>query len=300
MKKILVATDFTKYAHYALRSAASIAEQTGAQMILLHVIDRPIDLGDESYENYHNMPGDKSVIINIKDQLNSLLKKHKIKNAKIFYELRFDVFRTILEQSNIHQVDLIVMGAYGSSGSEDSFVGSNTRRVIQKAKMPVLIVKENFKNFKIANSVLASEFYGEIYQVFPKMKEVMDLFDTNLHLLKVNTPNQFQRSQETLKLMTDFGSEFSLKNYSTNVYNDLTVEDGIINFSKSLGADLIAITPDGLWRIAQVLSKSLTDRLMKKSVKAILSMKTRQTVLTAGEMLYMEEYNKFSSERIQP
>jgi nucleotide-binding universal stress UspA family protein len=293
MKKILVATDFSEYAEYAVSSAASIARQTGAQLILLHVIDRPLNLDDESYENYHNMPGGKTVVMNIQSKLNAIVSTHKIENAEVFYELRYDVFKTILQHADQHQVDLIVMGAYGSSRSEGSFIGSNTERVMSQAKMPVLIIQEKFNEFNIENMVLASEFYGEIYKVFPKMKEVIDLFNSNLHLLKVSTPSRFQRTHDSLKLMKEFISEFDLKNCTSNIYNDITIEDGIINFTRSIHADLIAITPDGLWRLAHMFKRSITDKLMRNSVKAILSMRTQQPVLTPTEIFYEKEYRRY-------
>jgi nucleotide-binding universal stress UspA family protein len=107
---LLVATDFSEYADYAVSSAASIAKQTGAQLILLHVIDRPLNLDDESYENYHNMPGGKTVVMNIQSRLNAIVSAHKIENVEVFYELRYDVFKTILQHADQHQVDLIVIG----------------------------------------------------------------------------------------------------------------------------------------------------------------------------------------------
>jgi nucleotide-binding universal stress UspA family protein len=293
MKKILVATDFSEYAEYAVSSAASIAKQTGAQLILLHVIDRPLNLDDESYENYHNMPGGKTVVMNIQSKLNAIVSAHKIENAEVFYELQYDVFKTILQHADQNQVDLIVIGAYGSSRSEGSFIGSNTERVMSQAKMPVLIIQEKFNEFNIENMVLASEFYGEIYKVFPKMKEVIDLFDSNLHLLKVSTPSRFQRTHDSLKLMKEFISEFDLKNCTSNIYNDITIEDGIINFTRSIHADLIAITPDGLWRLAHMFKRSITDKLMRNSVKAILSMRTQQPVLTPTEIFYEKEYRRY-------
>jgi nucleotide-binding universal stress UspA family protein len=285
MKKILVTTDFSEYAEYAVSSAASIAKQTGAQLILLHVINRPLNLDDESYENYHNMPGGKTIVMNIESKLNAIVSTHKIENAEVFYELQCDVFKTILKHADQHQVDLIVMGAYGSSRSEGSFIGYNTERVMSEAKMPVLIIQEKFNEFNIESMVLASEFYGEIYKVFPKMKKVIDLFDPNLHLLKVSTPSQFQRTHDSLKLVKEFISEFDLKNCTSNIYNDITIEDGIINFTRSIHADLIAITPDGLWRLAHMFKRSITDKLMRNSVKAILSMRTQQPVLTPTKIL---------------
>ncbi len=294
MKKILLATDFSEYADYAVSSAASISEQTGAQLILLHVINRPLNADDDSYENYHDMPGSDTVISNIQNKLNAIVSSHNIKNANTIYELRYDVSTTILKHADNHQVDLIVMGAYGITRLEGSFIGSNAERVMSQAKIPVLIVQEKFNEFNIENMVLASEFYGEIYKVFPKMKKIIDLFDTKLHLLKVTTPSQFQRTHDSLKLMKEFSSEFDLKNCSMNIYNDLTIEDGIINFTRSIHADLIAITPDGLWRLAHMFKRSTTDKLMKNSVKAILSMKTRQPVLTPTEIFYEKEYKHYT------
>lgn len=292
MKKILVATDFSEYADYACMSAASIAQQTGAQLILLHVLNRPLNSDDDAYENYHDMPGSDTIVSNIKNKLDAIVNQHNIKSAKVIYELRYDVFKTILKHADRHRVDLIVMGAYGDSQLEGSFIGSNTERVMLQAKMPVLIVQEQFKDFNIDNMVFASEFYGEVYKIFPKMKKIIDLFDTDLHLLKVNTPSQFQRSHDSMKLMTEFSNEFDLKKSTKNIYNDLTIEDGIINFTKSIDANLIAITPDGLWKLAHVFRPNITAKLMKKSIKAILSMKTRQPVLTASEIFYEEEYKR--------
>lgn len=295
MRKILVATDFSEYADYALRSATSIARQTGAELILLHVINRPLNSDDDSYENYHNTPGGNTVVANIQNKLDALIAKHKIKKFKVIYELRYDVFKTIIKHADRHRVDMIVMGAYGSSKSDESFVGSNTERVMLYAKMPVLIVKEKFKEFNIENMVFASEFYGDVYNVFPKMKKIIDLFKTNIHLLKVNTLSQFQRTHDSMKLMTEFSSKFGLENCTNNIYNDLTVEDGIINFTKLIDADLIAITPDGFWRVAHIFNKNITNELMKKSVKVILSMKTHQPILTPTEIYYTKVYKRYKA-----
>lgn len=283
MKNILVATDFTKYAEYAVSSAVSIAKQTGAQLILLHVINRPLNSDDDSYENYHDMPDGDTIVVNIQNKLNTIVNLHNLKNAKTFYELRNNVYNTILDYADEYKAELIVMGAYGTTKSAGTFIGSNTSKVMSQAKIPVLIVQEKFSEFNIENMVLASEFYGEIYKVFPKMKQIIDLFDTKLHLLKVNTPNRFQRTHDSFKLMKEFSSEFDLKNCTMNIYNDLTIESGIINFTRSIHADLIAISPDGLWKFAHIFKKSTTDKLMKISVKVILSMKTRQPISSSTE-----------------
>ncbi|TCP23614.1 nucleotide-binding universal stress UspA family protein [Tenacibaculum skagerrakense] len=296
MKNIIVATDFTEHAKHAVNAAASIAKQTEAKLILLHVINRPLNSGDDSYENYHNMPGGRTTVRNIQNKLNEIVNLHNLKNVKTIYELRNNVYNTILDYADEYKAELIVMGAYGTTRSAGTFIGSNTSKVMSQAKIPVLIVQEKFSEFNIENMVLASEFYGEVYKVFPKMKQIIDLFDTKLHLLKVNTPNRFQRTHDSLKLMKEFSSRFDLNNYTLNIYNDLNIENGIINFTRLIHADLIAITPDGLWRLVDIFKKSTTDKLMKISVKAILSMKTRQPVITPTEIFYEKGYKHYIEE----
>jgi nucleotide-binding universal stress UspA family protein len=294
MKKILIATDFSEYADYAIQSAASISHQTGAKLILLHVIDRPLDKDDDSYVNYHNMPGYNNVITNIQKKMDAVVTKLKLIGVKIVYELSNDVFQTIIKHADLNKVDLIVMGAYGKGGSSESYIGANTEKVMLHAKMPVMIVKEQFKEFYVENMVFASEFYGDVYKVFPKMKKIIDLFGPKIHLLKVNTPSQFQRTHDTLKLMSEFSTEFGIDYCTQNIYNDLTIEDGILNFTKLIDADLIAITPDGFWRLSHVFNKNITDELMKKSVKVVLSMKTHQPVPTPTDFFFTEDYKRFS------
>lgn len=294
--KILVATDFTEYSDYAIQAAAAIIKKTGAQLILLHVINRPLSPEDDSYENYHNMPGNNMIVSEIKNKMDDLLKQHNIKDCKIIYELRYDVHQTILKNADRNEVDLIIMGAYGNSGPDETFIGSNTERVMLNAKTPVLIVKEKLKDFNIENMVLASEFYGEIYKIFPKMKDIIDLLETNIHLLKVNTPSRFQKTDVTIKLMEDFANKFALKDHSKNIYNDMTIEDGILNFTKSINADLIAITPDGLWRLVHIFKKNTTDRLMKKSIKVILSMKTNQPTSISFRASNIEDFTAYADD----
>lgn len=274
MKKIIVATDFSDYAEFAIKAAASIAKKAKAKLILLHIINRPLNSDDDSYENYHNRPGGKTIVSNIQNKLEEIINRHNINDAEVIYELRYDVFKTILKHANKQDVDLIVMGAYGSSGSQGALLGSNTERVLQQAIMPVLVVKEEFEYFRIENMVFASEFHSPVFEVYPKMKKIIDLFQTNIHLLKVNTPNNFQKTLDSLKLMEKFKNEFCLKNCTTNIYNDLSVEDGILNFSKLINADIIAITPNGYWRLAHIFNKNITNELMKKSIKIILSIKS--------------------------
>ena len=46
MKRILVPTDFSEHAEYALRVAAQIARENNSDLILLHMLELPHQAGD--------------------------------------------------------------------------------------------------------------------------------------------------------------------------------------------------------------------------------------------------------------
>ena len=143
--------------------------------------------------------------------------------------------------------------------------------------------------------IFASAFYGEVYDVFPKLLKVIGMFNPKIHLLKVNAPHRFQRTQDSMRLMEEFVKKFRLESYTTNIFNELTIEDGIINFSDSIDADLIGITTHGQRRLAHLFRKNITDKIVKDSVKAILSIKISQPPPTPTEMFYDQEYKNYKN-----
>ena len=281
MKTILVATDFSEYADYAVKSAIAIANQAGSNLILLHV--ETISSESESKSADNDKPSAK-----IQKKLESIVKEYRIKNVKVLSKKNADVCKTIVKQAESLNADLIVMGAYGKNGIGKSFVGYNTERVMVQAKMPLMIIKEKFNEFNIENIVVVSEFNDGIYKVYPKMKKTLDLFRANIHLLSVNTPKQFQSTHESMKLMDKFCQKFDLKKCTQNTYNDQTIEEGVINFAKQIHADLIAVTPDGFKRLTHLFNKNITNELMKQPFKVILSMKTLKPVPNPTEFYFTD------------
>jgi len=55
MKKILIPTDFSDHAEYALRVAAQIARKNNGEIILLHMLEIPTQGGD-SINISHEIP----------------------------------------------------------------------------------------------------------------------------------------------------------------------------------------------------------------------------------------------------
>jgi nucleotide-binding universal stress UspA family protein len=64
-----------------------------------------------------------------------------------------------------------------------------------------------------------------------------------------------------------------LQNYKINVFSDVSVEKGILNFSKEINADLIALSTHGRSGLAHLFTGSVTKKLSKKALKPMLTIK---------------------------
>ena len=144
MKKILVPTDFSKPAMWALEMAIKIAKRAKGQIVLLHIVEQP---SSESF----NVGAQVSIEEDWEDRLFTLklIERNKIQLAEaariaedagvpVTRELRLgNSFHGIAYVISEHEVDLVVMGTSGRSQLEEMMVGSNTERVVRFAKFIV-------------------------------------------------------------------------------------------------------------------------------------------------------------------
>ena len=132
-------------------------------------------------------------------------------------------------------IDLVVMGSNGASGLDEILIGSNTEKVVRHSNVPVLVVKQELEQLEINDIVFASNFEEENLHAFQKAKTFADSFDAKLHLLYVNLPgNQFYSSQEITQQIQDFLEKADMSDFENiKIYNDYTIELGVINGAKS-------------------------------------------------------------------
>jgi nucleotide-binding universal stress UspA family protein len=143
IKHILVPTDFSAHADAAFRYAVSLAEQVGATVGLLHVIEEPTLAGLAVTEFYAaeatGAPGGLS------KEAEALLRESAASAASdvlIVCEVRKGrPAATIVEAAREMPFDLIVMGTAGRSGVARAFMGSVAERVARTARCPVLTVR---------------------------------------------------------------------------------------------------------------------------------------------------------------
>src|SRR6218665_1682558 len=186
MKKILVPTDFSDHAHYALKVASQIARKNGGEIILLHMLELPSQAGDAVGVG-HELPELMLFKNSAISRLEDLMDDEALDGLQVSEIVQFEMaFDGIMEISKKNNVDLIVMGSHGASGFKEMFIGSNAEKVVRSSDVPVLIIKKEIPEFTINKFVFASDFSDEAKKPFEKAVEFANKFDAELHLLMVN------------------------------------------------------------------------------------------------------------------
>lgn len=282
MKKILVPTDFSKTAQIATDVAIDVAKKANAQLILLHVIE-------EASGTSFNITGEVKVsggwenklftmkmIERAQKQMTKLYDQIRDNGIKVKQELRvgtaFHGMRDILTEQ---KVDLVVMGTAGRTQLEEMIIGTNTEKVVRHSKCPVLTVHKkplttDFKNVVYATSMSKDE------EVFSRVvRNTQQIYGSTIHLVRINTPGNFQRDAVVKKSMEDFAKKLQLKNYTINIFNDLSEEEGIIYFADSIHADLIAMATRGRTGFAHVIAGSIAEEVVSHAKRPVLTFVTK-------------------------
>lgn len=279
MKNILVPTDFSDQATYALDMAADIARKSGAKVQLLSVVESPhgssfnamgeVTMPDASDNIYF-----VQLIESTKKKFDDLAVEGKYADIKLdgLVEVGHPfehISRTIAE----HDVDLVVMGTKGSSGLEEIFVGSNTEKVVRRVDCPVLTVKNPVVVDEIKNIAFATNFRDDYSNLIEQLTKIQKLFGATIHIVSINTPSNFENDRYYKQAMKEFAEKHDLDNYTMNVYNDDPEEDGIIYFAEDIDADMIALGTHGRTGIGRLLSGSIAEDIVNHAKRPVWTFK---------------------------
>ena len=133
LKKILAPTDFSDLSGEGVRYACLLANDIGAQVIVLNVVvlDETNTVVDGEIEAH-------------KERLTDFVAK-AVPNHGADVNLREVVltgqpYSAIVDCAENEQIDLIVMSSHGRSGLSRMLIGSVTDRLLRAAKCPVMVV----------------------------------------------------------------------------------------------------------------------------------------------------------------
>lgn len=277
MKKILVPTDFSKQAEFALEAAAQLAKKNDSEIIMLNLLEFPEDMVDP-VTGTATAAGPAAIMMmkNARKKFIAFRQKDYLKGLKVTETvLGHKAFEGIMEVSKKQNVDVIVMGSRGTSGVEEIMVGSNTEKVVRTSEIPVLVVKGKTDVFAVKDFVFASSFDDECKETFENALKFAKKLNATIHLVSINTPQKFIDTASLNTKMETFIKGFEIEDYTLNVYNDFSIAKGIVNFAKFIDADLIGMGTHGRKGISHFFNGSRGEDVVNHATLPVVTFKIK-------------------------
>lgn len=262
MKRILVPCDFSDPAVQAFKFAAQIASQSKGQITLLNVVEIPV-MHDTvlmpvlSFEEAFLKDAKEKAEKNFLKMKERWAKEVKV-DYQVVYGATANAIREVAEEI---KADVIVMGTHGASGLKEWVIGSNAEKIVRTSSIPVIAIKKQVKG-DIKNIVFPITPSLDDENLFQRVKALQYFLKATLHLLFVNTPGVFLRDNVSKPQMEALAKRLLLKDYRIHVYNDLSEEEGIRNFTTEVKADMVALGTHGRRGLNHLLTGSIAEDIV--------------------------------------
>lgn len=140
--KILFATDFSETSEYAFDYACTLAKTFKSKLIVMHVINEPVDLRGfyvphisfDSLEKEIEDAAEKMMKKFCQDKFADLADSDTVIVSGIPYD-------EIIALADKEKVSLIVLGTHGRAGLDHLLFGSTAERVVRRSRCPVMTIR---------------------------------------------------------------------------------------------------------------------------------------------------------------
>lgn len=141
-ERILIAVDFSDNSSYAFDYALSLAKQFDSELLLLHVINEPVDLRGFyvphiSFEQLEKEIAAGAAVM-MEQFCQEKMQGYSNYKTNIVTGTPFD---EIIRKANETEASLIVIGTHGRTGLDHIIFGSTAERVVRGATCPVLTIR---------------------------------------------------------------------------------------------------------------------------------------------------------------
>lgn len=261
MKTILVPTDFSEISMKALNVAVKLAKENKAQIKLMTMVEFPalefavVDSAVFTKNDYND-----NVINEARREIERLKEAHpEVKIIPIVKPEEEALTPAIVEE----KTDLIVMGSTGASGWKEVISGSHAQYVVRYAECPVLVVKDNHKDFDLKKVLYVTDFSNTEF-----IKEALGILHTESvqnNFLYIDTGMKYFNGKMLTEKADQLAQALHLEHFEFTIYNAATVERGIIEYAEEIEADLIVMYTHGRDGLERIFEGSVAEDVVNHS-----------------------------------
>lgn len=256
--KVLIPVDFSGYSMKACEFGFNYAQNTGAEVVLLHVYFTPIYSTSLPYGDIFNyqLSDDenvKTILQKVHAELNGLLDKVKEKiasgqfpNVKYMCVLREGIpEEEILRYVKDCRPRIVIMGTRGKNQKDLDLIGSVTAEVIERSRVPVLAIPENtpFRQFsEVKHIAFITNFDQRDLIAFDSLIGSFKSFQFSISLIHLSG---IKDTWNEIKLGGI--KEYFHKQYpQLDIHYDVVQDDDLLNnleqYIEKANIDIIALT----------------------------------------------------------
>jgi len=142
LNRILVAIDFSDSSDEAFNTALFMAEKFSAKLLLVHIINEPIDLRGFYVPHISFDKLEEEIKAGAEKMMKHFCRNH-LKGLGDYETLIIPgiPYQEILAAAHDKQADMIVLGTHGRTGLDHVLFGSTAEKVVRKSPLPVLTVR---------------------------------------------------------------------------------------------------------------------------------------------------------------
>lgn len=147
LQRILVPIDFSDNSKKALRYAIPLAEQFGASIILMNVIEPTVFPSDFGFGQMNFPDVEQELVRKAEQELQGIIEGVST-TVKIISIVKSGIpFVEVTNFADEEKVDLIIVATHGRTGVEHILFGSTAEKIIRKAPCPALVVRAEERDF---------------------------------------------------------------------------------------------------------------------------------------------------------
>jgi nucleotide-binding universal stress UspA family protein len=269
--KILIPTDFSVQAEYAYLMVKKLEEKAPIDIHFVHVLDLPDSVTINETGNIETCGEiDVEYVVTQRDIAN-----RKLSNLKTLYGNHISVqlilgklTDAIINYSEKHNFDLIVMGTKGAWGIKEIISGSEAQFIARKSKIPLLTLMCDRSDLVIKNILLVHDFNKVNNDNLILLKKFVSAFESKTHFLQIiDSPSENER-KKYFDQMDEYANMNDISNYEKHLLHDTDIENGVVHFNQMHDVDLVCIGTHGR---GGIFHSSAAEKLINHLFKPIIT-----------------------------
>jgi len=271
---ILIPVDFSEQSLIAVEQSYNIAKMAEAEINLLHVIIESNSFWS-MFSGSEKSDMEERIIKKLNDLANTIAEKSGLKVNVIIEKGK--LVETILDVSERLKTQFIIAGTKSTQDFVERIVGSNALRLIRESKCPVITIKGKLHGEGCKNIVLPIDITKETKQKVSYAIYFAKYFGSTIHVITTSSSNDnyfvSRLKQQLSQVKTHIEKEgiSCVTSFMFTESGNTEMADAIINYSKSVNADIIMIMTQQEIEVIKFFIGTLAKEVIHKSDIPVMS-----------------------------